>query len=441
MSQNDVCQNKYIQILNQSNKNTPLIVSLLLILKVDLIKNEIFYLFAIFFRFLGLLIICGDFSSGSSSSIKSLTLSTVFRSLSSYGLTAKLKMSNLTYFTLSIIIFLLLLIMIFFYWKIMHEIKNKNKLEKISIYKIQIIIEHFIFLFFPFIIEFLSFIFYIQFNDNKFIIKKGLSSFLNITLLFLNGISIIGYNIQSFFHILIINNPLDDMNDKIKLNYGRTKIIIITILQNIIIIESLVLQLNHKYLTFYTTIINIILLIIFVIFDLYYHYDFNYNTKTNYLINILSIFCFFSVFFGIISYYIDYKIESYVTLFFYTVCITIFSFCFYNISQNLYVNKMISLLKNELFKIYNDKNILENHNYNCFYYFNDIFKTIKDNNGKDENTEILVNIILLHQSKCNHAECKCKYIEIFPYGEEYVNEYIINFLKNIEFLLESTLWN
>ena len=228
------------------------------------------------------------------------------------------------------------------------------------------------------------------------------------------------------------------MNDKIKLNYGRTKIIIITILQNIIIIESLVLQLNHKYLTFYTTIINIILLIIFVIFDLYYHYDFNYNTKTNYLINILSIFCFFSVFFGIISYYIDYKIESYVTLFFYTVCITIFSFCFYNISQNLYVNKMISLLKNELFKIYNDKNILENHNYNCFYYFNDIFKTIKDNNGKDENTEILVNIILLHQSKCNHAECKCKYIEIFPYGEEYVNDYIINFLKNIEFLLEST---
>ena len=39
MSQNDVCQNKYIQILNQSNKNTPLIVSLLLILKVDLING------------------------------------------------------------------------------------------------------------------------------------------------------------------------------------------------------------------------------------------------------------------------------------------------------------------------------------------------------------------------------------------------------------------
>ena len=49
----------------------------------------------------------------------------------------------------------------------------------------------------------------------------------------------------------------------------------------------------------------------------------------------------------------------------------------------------------------------------------------------------MVNIILLHQSKCHSNEYKCKYIEIFPFSKKYVDEYINNFLERINFLIES----
>ena len=65
-----------------------------------------------------------------------------------------------------------------------------------------------------------------------------------------------------------------------------------------------------------------------------------------------------------------------------------------------------------------------------------MYRKIKENNG-NANTKIIVNIILLHQSKCHNSECKCKYIEIFPHGKKYLDEYINNFLERINLLLES----
>ena len=38
---------------------------------------------------------------------------------------------------------------------------------------------------------------------------------------------------------------------------------------------------------------------------------------------------------------------------------------------------MISFLKEEIFKINNDKNILDNQNYDILYYFSDIYRRIK----------------------------------------------------------------
>ena len=299
MSQKNNDENKYFNIINQTNKDTPIIVSLLLFIKAYAFENEIFYIFSIFFRFMGLLIICGNFNNSSSLQDESLNFSYIIRIISSYGITKNLKMSNIVYNVISIILFILLLIIISFYSKIIFEIKNKNKSKNISIFKIEIIIENLCFFLFPYIIEFLSFIFYIQFIGDKYIIKKSLNIFFNLIILVLNSISIIGYNIQSFFHILSINNPLSENNNTIKLNYGRNKIIIICLLQNLIMFESLSLYLSDNYLKIYKTTLNILILIIFIIFYLYSHYSFNYNTKTNYLINILSIFCFFSIFYDL----------------------------------------------------------------------------------------------------------------------------------------------
>ena len=436
MAQKKDDENKYYKIIKQTNKETPLVVKLLLVLKSDAIENEIFYLFAIFFRFLGFLIICGNYNNSSSKSTNRKTISLFFRWFCSYGLTEKLQMSNLVYDILSLLIFALLLIMIFFYSKTVFILKNKNRLETITVHKIQIILDHLCFLLFPYIIEFLSFIYYIEFAGNIFIIKKDINSFINIIILILNSISIIFYNIQSFFHILCINNPLDDNNNKIKLNYGRNKIIIINFLQNIIIIESLVLYLSDSYLTIYKTTINIFILAILVVLYFYSHFNFNYITKTNYLINILGIFCFFSIFFEMILYFFGYTVESYLILFFYSIFKIVITFCFDYISNFLYENKMIGLLKEVLFKIYNDKNFPDNNNNNCLYYLNELYRKIKKDNGK-ANTKKLVNIILLHKSKCHDIECKCKYIEIFPSGKKYFDDYIKHFLYRINYLIES----
>ena len=115
MAQKKVDENKYYQIVKQTNKDTPSFTILLLFIKEDAFQNEIFYLFSIFFRFLGLLIVCGNYDNSSAVSLDCLTISTFFRVFSSYGLTEKLRMTNLIYFVLSIIIFVLLLIMIISY--------------------------------------------------------------------------------------------------------------------------------------------------------------------------------------------------------------------------------------------------------------------------------------------------------------------------------------
>ena len=253
--------NKYIQILKHLNKDTPSIIPILLFIKSDALENELFYFIVIFFRFLGLLIICCNYSNSSSGSRGHLSISTFFRSICAYGLTEKLHIANLSYFIISIVIFLLLLMIYFFYYTSIKAMRNKINKINLTLLRIQVYFDGLFFFFFRFFIEFLSFIFYIEFEGEKFIIKKDLNKLLNIIIIVLNSISILGLNIQSFFHILSVNNPFDESNNKIKLKYGRNKFLIINLIQNIIIVESLELFLRNNYLTIYTTIINSLLII------------------------------------------------------------------------------------------------------------------------------------------------------------------------------------
>ena len=348
-------ENKYLKILKQANKQTPSGVFLLLFLKADDFENDIFYLFAIFFRFLGFLIICGNYYDNSTINLEHLTISNTFRDLTSYGLIQRIKMTNQVYNIVSIIIFILFLINFLLDFRIFVEVKKRNIFQKIPILKIQIFLQNLTFLFFPYIIEFLSFIFYIQFFGDKFIIKKSSKKFINIIIMILNTVLIVTFNIQGFFINISINNPINEKNDKIKLNYSVKKIITISLLQNIIMIECLGLYLNNNNLIKYNTTLRVLVLLNFIIFFFNSYKSFNYKTKTNYLINILSIFCFFSLLFEIILYFLNYIIKSYIALFFYSLLKLIISFLFDNIANDYYEEKMISLLVEKLFKIYDEK--------------------------------------------------------------------------------------
>ena len=259
-------ENMCLKILKQTNKQTPSGVFLLLFLKADDFENDIFYLFAIFFRFLGFLIICGNYYDNSTINLEHLTISNTFRALTSYGLIQKIKMTNQVYNIVSIIIFILFLINFLLDFRIFVEVKKRNIFQKIPILKIQVFLQNLTFLFFPYIIEFLSFIFYIQFFGDKFIIKKNSKEFINIIIMILNTVLIITFNIQGFFINISINNPIDEKNDKIKLNYSVKKIICISLLQNIIMIECLGLYLNNNNLIKYNTTLRVLVLLIFIIF-------------------------------------------------------------------------------------------------------------------------------------------------------------------------------
>ena len=429
-------ENKYIQLIKHTNKETPYAILILLFLKANDFENELFYLICIFFRFLGLLIICGNYYDNSTINSQNIPISNIFRILSSYGLIKKITMTNQVYNLISIIVFILFLIFLTLNLMAFIALKNKDIFNKISILKIQIFLQNLLFLLFPYIIEFLSFIYYIQIFGDKFIIKKSSKNYINIIIMILNTLLIITLNIQGYFHNISINNPFDDNNDKIKLNYGRTKIFIISLLQNIIIIECLELYLSNNNLTIYNITLSILVLLIFIFFYLDCHYKFNYNTKTNYFINILSIFCFFSLFSEMILHFLGHIVQSYTIVFFYSILKLIFSFFFYYVTNNLYEKKMICLLSEKLFKIYDSKNISDFRDYDCLFYFKELYKKIKENNDH-KNINKIVNIILIHQSKCNNFVCKCKYIQIFPYGKKYSKDYVNNFLERINLLFET----
>ena len=97
---------------------------------------------------------------------------------------------------------------------------------------------------------------------------------------------------------------------------------------------------------------------------------------------------------------------------------------------------MINLLSEKLFRIYDENNIYDNSNFDCLFFFNELYKKIKENSD-DENLKKMINIILIHQSKCNNIVCKCKYIHIFPYGKKYSKNYVNHFLEGINLLFES----
>ena len=84
-----------------------------------------------------------------------------------------------------------------------------------------------------------------------------------------------------------------------------------------------------------------------------------------------------------ILYFSGYTIQSYSTLFFYFILKLIISLFFDYVTNNLYEKKMINLLSEKLFKIYDDKNSYDNSNYDCLFYFNELYKKAKENNNNE----------------------------------------------------------
>ena len=286
-------RSKYTQVVQHVHKNIPIYVPFLLIMKIDFTENFIFFFASYFFRFIGIIIQCGDFSIEKHQIIENKTLSKWMRNITAYKLVGLLGISNMGYIVISLIIFVLFVIRIFLYGTTIYKIKSKKDIESIRPYRFQIFMDHIVFVLYPFLLEFLSFSIYVLVLPDKFIIKKDVNNLFNIIVCILNIILIISYNINGIIYMICANRPLTDKRTPVKYRYSQKKFYLLFLLQNFVIIECLNLYLEGTALKIFRIVIVIFFEGIFVGLFFTSLYTFNYPTLLNNFVDILAILCFY----------------------------------------------------------------------------------------------------------------------------------------------------
>ena len=196
--------NKYNHILN---KKFSLLEKYFIIKKNCFTDNILYYFFCIFFRFIHLVSIY-DYYIIDQNQTNNNNLQKYFKAITCHNIFKPFHISFKTYAVLILFILLLVLIRVSIYYFIVNNIDNyyiyNNKL--LSRIKYQKFIDHFIFLLFTHLIEFLSFSYYIFFIPDKFIIKAyDENQIYLIIIMIVSTILIIVYNIDNYINIISIN--------------------------------------------------------------------------------------------------------------------------------------------------------------------------------------------------------------------------------------------
>ena len=427
-------RSKYVQVVQHVHKNISTYVPFLLMMKIDFTENFGFFFLSYFFRFIGIFILCGNFNLTEKQIQENKVFSKWMRNITTYKLVELLGIDNLGYIIISLIIFVLFCVRIFFYGITIHKIKEKKDIESIRPNRFQIFMDHIVFLFYPFLLEFLSFSIYILILPNKFLIKKTENMLLNIIVCILNIILIVCYNINGFIYMTCVNRPLTDKRTPVKYRYSNKKFYLIFLLQNLVILESLNLYLEGTSLKIYQIIISLFIVGVFAGMYFTSLLSFNYPTGLNNFVDIMAVFSFFSIIIEAILYGMKYEIKDHLTLAFFTVLKIIIAIVFQYITDTININFLLKYAKTELFKI--NKEIEDNVVYDVFLFIYDMMKNIKNSKG-DASSQNLLNIIFLHQAECQQMNCKCKIIQIIPYGENYEKNFIPNLIERSSFLVES----
>ena len=425
------------EILRQIHKDTPVYIPFLLIMKKDFTINFAFYFFAYFFRFIGLFILTGSFAIIPIKIKENKFFADWMRYITSYKLVELLKLTNGSYAIISLIIFVLFLIQNILYLIKIINYKDNDSKDKIQTCRLQILLDHILFLFYPFILELLSFIFYIELLPNKFIIKKDNNmNIINIIGSIINAVIIIGLNFHSYIHIISINHSMSEEDLPIKYRYSNKKFWIIFLMQNLVILECIPIYLEQTALKTFQILIFVSLGIILMGLFFSSLKNFNYPTTINSIVELFGYFCFFSIFCSTIMTIFNYDVKDNLTLFFVTFGIFLISAHFQYVVNLININMLLNVAKEELFKI-NEEKINDTDIYDVFLYIQYLLKLLKYGK-KDANTQNLLNILFLHQQNCVSLECKCKLLQLVPYGSNYYKNFVINLTERISFLIESS---
>ena len=424
-----------MQILRQMHKDTPVYVPFMLIMKKDFTTNFAFYFFSYLFRFIGIFVLSGNSIIDPEKLHKNRYFSLWARYITSYQIVSAIGLNNHHYIVGSIIIFIIFAIQVALYLIKIIKYHDSDSKETIQTYLIQNILDHIFFLLYPFILEYLSFIYYIELLPKKFIIKKE-ATIINLIILLLNTVVIVGLNFQAYLHIISVNQSMSEENVPIKFRYPNKKFWAIFLMQNLIIIQCLCLYLEKKTLKVYKIFLLVLLTLIFIGLFFSSLNKFNYTNTINSFVELCGNFCFFSLVLNALMVFFNYDVTSDITLFFITLGGFIVSAYFQYVANILNINRLLNVAKVELFKI-NEEKINDIDIYDCFLYIQYLLKLLKFG-IKDTNTQNLLNILFLHQQNCISMECKCKLLQLVPYGKNYDKNFVNNLIERISFLIESS---
>ena len=423
--------NNYLTLIKQKLSNEE---GLFIIIRHYLVKSIFYYILCIIFRFIPLIIISGNYISIKKKiSLKDnnngfQSLQQFLKILSFYNLQKEYNISIRIYIIICILIYILFIIRIINYCNIIKKLKiNNNKWPLQN--KYQIIMDHILFLIFPYIIEFLSFSYYIYLFDKNPIIKEIKIVF--IIIIIINSILIIIYNINNYIFIICsnqiymaselkkINNNIININNK-SVTYKCSNIVIyiFILLQNFTLFQTLENYLNYSYKLYYKLLLSIFLFIIMLVLILKLLNEYNYRNFINSLINILLFFCFYTIIFDTILYLCKYKLYTLLTQIIFIIQKIILSYT----THLLIIFKLNKTLENKikelLFKEKNNK--IEDNVEDVFIYLNEIMLKIKS--IKESNTVILLlKFLNEHISNCNKINCNCKLLNIFIQNENNIN--------------------
>ena len=275
-------KSRYYNILSRIQKKYSSYEGLFIIKKQYLTNNSFYYFLCIFFRFIHIISMSGDyeytFLKGRSTINK---IQNYLRKLTCYNLVQQYDLSYKMYLIIISIIFIVFLINMKLTSNIIINLRKYKLTYKWPLpKKYQIIIDHINFLLFPFIIEFLSFSYYIYFFPDKFIIKYDTTNnkILMIIIMVINTFLIIVYNIDNYIDMVCSNRlftiTIYDANsyakeNKVKKNkmkpiaYRCSNLFfyILIFFQNFVIFSMIENYINRRFGLIYKIIISIILLL------------------------------------------------------------------------------------------------------------------------------------------------------------------------------------
>ena len=428
---------QYKDLIRIVHDKVPPYISFLLMLKLDFTNNTLFYIVSYFLRFNPIIALCSTFGLSREEAKNSRSLANYLNYLSSFFLINTFQITNFIYIIISVIILVLFCLRISIYFFTIYKIKKKQNLDKLKLSKYQIIMDHLVFLFYPFILEFLFMIVYIYIFKDSPLFKIDQNRFVNILILILNIFLIVGYNINNYYYLRLINRPYCDRDVPVKYRYSDKKFWLIFFMQNVALIQNLekFFYLDKQF-SIYTYCYFCIFALIFIILFITSIDSFNYNVLTNHFVSIISGFCFFSILVEALVRILGYHFNSDFTFITFNLLKIVTSCYFEYLNNNINNNRLFNLAKVELFKV-NKHEIMNRNIYDVFLYIFDILKNIKKNQ-KDIASVNLLNTIFEHQNKCNLNNCKCKLLQIIPHGEQYDINYTLNLIERIGFLIESS---